>query len=64
MITGINELERLTKHVSCKYECKFHAEKCNSVNVRGSGKIRKNIVFVKKIIFGILLHVVAKMVDI
>ena len=30
MITGINELERLTKHVSCKYECKFDAKKCNS----------------------------------
>ena len=32
-----------------------------TINVNGSAK---NIIYVKKIIFGILLHVVAKMVNI
>ena len=29
MITGINESRTLTKHISCKYECKFDRKKCN-----------------------------------
>ena len=30
MITGINELKTLTKHVSCECECKFDGRKCYS----------------------------------
>ena len=30
MITGINESKMLTKHISCKYECKLDGRKCNS----------------------------------
>ena len=30
MITGINELETLTKHISCDCKCKFDGRKCNS----------------------------------
>ena len=30
MITGINDLKILTKHVSCKGKCKFHHSKYNS----------------------------------
>ena len=30
MITGINELEILTKHISCECKCKFDGRKCNS----------------------------------
>ena len=30
MITGINELRTLTKHISCKCKCKFDRRKCNS----------------------------------
>ena len=30
MITGINELKTLTKHISCKCKCKFDGRKCNS----------------------------------
>ena len=30
MITEINELETLTKHISSKRECKFEGGKCNS----------------------------------
>ena len=65
MITGINESKTLTKHVSCNCKCKFDGRKCNSnqkwktINVNVSVKIRKNIMCVKKIIFGI--HVVCYM---
>ena len=30
MITGANESKILTKHISCKCECKFDGKKCNS----------------------------------
>ena len=30
MITGINESKTLTKHISCKFKCRFHGRKCNS----------------------------------
>ena len=30
MITGLNESETLTKHISCKCEYKFDERKCNS----------------------------------
>ena len=30
MITGINELKTLTKHISCERKCKFDGRKCNS----------------------------------
>ena len=31
IITGINELKTLTKHISCQCKCKFDGRKCNSV---------------------------------
>ena len=30
MITGINELKALTKHISCKCKCRFDGKICNS----------------------------------
>ena len=30
MITGMNELKTLTKHISCKCKCKFDGKRCNS----------------------------------
>ena len=30
MITGINELKTLAKHISCECKCKFDGRKCNS----------------------------------
>ena len=30
MITGINESETLTKHISCECKYKFDGRKCNS----------------------------------
>ena len=29
MITGINELKILTKHISCECKCKFDLKQCN-----------------------------------
>ena len=68
MITGINESKTLTKHISCECKCKFDGRKCNSNQKWNNDKCRceckKNIIYVEKIIFGILLHVVARMVNI
>ena len=30
MVTGINELKTLTKHISCECKCGFDGRKCNS----------------------------------
>ena len=68
MITGINEQKTLTKDVSCKYKCKFDGRKCNSNQKWNNDKCRceckKHHIREKKIIFRILMHVVAKMVNI
>ena len=72
VITGINESETLTKHISCKCKCRCNS-KCNvNVNViQINGGITINVyvnvkkfMYVKKIMFGILLHVIVKMEDI
>ena len=67
MITGINELKTLTKHISCECKCEFDGQKCNSIN--GGIMINfdvsvKYVVYVKKILFGIHLHVTVKMENI
>ena len=68
MITEINEPKTLTKHRSCKY--KFDCKNCNSNQNWNDGKCRcecknpKTIMCTKKFIFRILLHVLAKMVNI
>ena len=67
MINGINESKTLAKHISCECKCKFDGRKCNSNQWWNNDKCRcecKKIMYVKKIIFGILLHVVVKMVNI
>ena len=67
IITEVNESKTLTNNISCKCKCKFDEKKCNSnqwwnmVNVDVSVK---NITYVKKIIFGILVHVFVKMENI
>ena len=38
MITGINESETLTKHISCKCKCQFDGRKCNSNKKRNNDK--------------------------
>ena len=67
MITGINKSKTLTKHISCECKCKFDGTKYNSNQWRNNYKCWcecKSIIYVTKIIFGILLHVVANMVNI
>ena len=69
MIIGINESKTLAKHISCKCECKFDDEKCNSNQKWNNDKCRclcknpKEHLCVKKYIFGILKHAVAKMAN-
>ena len=63
MITGINESKTLTKHIS--YECKyrFDGRKCNSDQWWNNNNVDvcvENDMYVKKIMFGILLHVIVK----
>ena len=70
MITRIKKTKMLTKHISCEFKCKFEDRKCNSnksgvmIDVIVIAKIQRKIIHVKKIIFGILLHVVVKMMNI
>ena len=40
VITGINELKRLTKDISCKCKCKFDSRKCNSDQKWNNDKCR------------------------
>ena len=67
IITGKNEPKMLTKDISCKCKCKFHV--INVIQIKSRITITvdadiKNIIYVRKIIFRVLLHVVAKMVSI
>ena len=66
MITGINKLKIFANYVSCKYKYKFDGKKCNSNQKSNNNKCLcecKNIIYVKKIIFGILTPAVVKMVN-
>ena len=57
MIKETNEWKTLTKNIPCEYKYKF-----DHITVGASVKI-KNIVCLKKIIFGIQLHVIVKIVN-
>ena len=59
MITGINESKTLTKHISCKCKCKSDGRNCNSNQKWGNDKCQ-----IYHIIFEILLHAVAKMINV
>ena len=67
LITGINELKARTRHISC--ECKFTFSGKNVIQINGGITLNvdlsvKNVIYVNKIMFGILLHVVVKMENI
>ena len=58
MSTGINESKTLAKHISCECKCKFDGTNANQINgeIKLSADVSvKKVVYVKKIIFGILL---------
>ena len=64
MITGKNESKILTKDIS--YECKCKLYERNLIQIKNGITINvdvnvKTMIFVKMILFGILLHVVVKM---
>ena len=58
MITGINELKRITKHLSCECKCRFEGRKCKKMSVKNADVSVKKIAYVKKIMLGILLHII------
>ena len=67
MIIRIDESKRLTKHVSFKCKCRFDGK--NAIQIKSGIAINidvsvKNVMYVKKIILGILLLVIAKMENI
>ena len=67
MITGINKSKTLANHISCKCKCKFDERKCNLGKWWNKVKRAcecKNVMYVEKIIFRILLHVVVKIENI
>ena len=67
MIAGKNESKILRKDISCKCKCKFDRRKYNSNKKWNNHNVivsAKNLIYAKKIIFGTLLHLVAKMVNI
>ena len=67
MITGINESKTLTKHISRECKCRFDGRNCNSDQWWNNENVHvsvRNVMYVKKIKFEILLHVIAKMENI
>ena len=67
MITGINELKTLTKHISCECKCKFDRKKCDSDQWWNKGKCRcecKKHHVCKKHVFEIVVYVFVKMENI
>ena len=67
MITEINYSKNLSNHISCIFKCKFEGKNVIHVNGRITINVNlsvKNVIYVKKIKFRILLHVAAKMENI
>ena len=67
MITGINELKTLAKHISCEFKCKFDEQKVIQINggiTINSDVSVKRTMYVKNIKFGILLRVAVEMENI
>ena len=64
IITDINESEKLTKHISCECKCRFDGK--NVIQIIGGITLNVDVsvnkfMYVKKIMFGIPLHVIVKM---
>ena len=67
IIREINESKTLTKYISC--ECNVSLMEEIVIQINGGIMINvnvsvKNVMYVKKIMFGILLHVIVKMENI
>ena len=71
VVAGINESKELTKHISCISHANVNVDLIeeNVIQINGGIMINinvsaNNVIYVEKIIFGILLHVVMKMENI
>ena len=67
MITGINKSKTLAKHMSCECKCRYNRKNVIKINDAITINVDvsvKNIMYVKKIISGILVHVAVKMKNI
>ena len=55
MMTGLNELKTLTKHIWCKFRCRFDGKKCNSNQWWNNDVdvIVKKFMYVKKIVWNL-----------
>ena len=68
MNPGINESKTLRKHISCEFKYRIDGKKCNFNESWNNDKCRceckKNKLYVKLIMFGILLCVIVGMENI
>ena len=64
IVTEMNESKTLIKHISCESKCRwFDERKCNSGQWWNNDKRwceYESIIYVKKVVFGIVLHVIVK----
>ena len=66
MATKANESKKVIRHISCKCKCKFDGKNVIQIrfgiviNVGVSANIQEKM-WLKKVIFGILLHLFVKM---
>ena len=63
MITGINESTILSKDATCEYKCRFGGQKVIQIidGIKINADVNVKNMYVKKIIIGIVLRLVAKM---
>ena len=63
MITSINDSKTLTKHILRECKCKLMEQNASQINggiaINADVSV-KNIMYVQRIIFGILLHVIVE----
>ena len=68
MNPGINESKTLRKHISCEFKYRIDGKKCDFNESWNNDKCRceckKNNIYVKLIMFGILLYVIVRMENI
>ena len=64
MIIQLNESKALLRHISCKRKCRFDGKNVSHGIMINVDMSVINVMYVRKILFGILLHVIAKMENI
>ena len=64
MVTEINQLKTLTKHISCECKYRFDERKCYGGRMINVDFCVRNVLYMEKSMFGILQHVIVKMENI